>query len=332
MASQPRTIEQPSYFRVGSNEESSAIAKGLIVKAGTAADGILIATAATSALLGVTVEPIAPGKSQSYQVGGKAAVLSGAAITVGQVLTSDAAGKAVPLTASASSTARILGTAKTAAGGADEWVEVELQIGAVAFIGSSTVADRAALKALTAAQRFAGQLVVVQDDGSLWRFDGASTLTDDEAQELVVEPAAGTGAWLRADKAFVMKIPIAYTNTDAEAILTVPAGFALRLTGHSYWEITTAFSGGSASTIGISTDIASYDTKGDILGGAAGDSTAVETTGIKAGTQGAELDDNVGFHAILMAPGKKFRFDRITSAYTEGEGFVRIPVAVATAP
>lgn len=332
MATQPRSITQPSCFRPGISEEVADIAPNLILAAGTGVDGVLKATGASDELLGVSVETMEPGAARSYQRDGKVAVLSGAAVAIGALVTADATSRAVTAAASATSTARILGRAVTAASGAGELIEVELTVGAMAFIGLSTVADRAALKAIAAGSRFTGQVVLVQSDGSLWRFDGASTLTDDTADELAQKPDAGAGCWLRADKAFVMKIPIAFGMADAEAIETIPEGFALRLTGHPYWEIVTPFAGGVASTIGISTDLTGYDTKGDILGGAAGDSTAVESAGIAVGTQGGQLNDNVGFNDILMEEGKKFRYDRITSAYTAGAGFVRIPVAVALAP
>lgn len=330
MASQPRTIEQPSYFRVGSNEEVTAMAKGYIVKAGTAADGILLATAATSALLGVTVEPISPGKSQSYQMGGKAAVLSGAAITVGQILTSDSTGRAVPLTASASSTAQILGIAKTAASGAGEWVEVELQLGAVAFIGSSTVATRAALTALTAAQRFTGQLVLVQSDGSLWRFAGAAAQSADGAGELVLVPDAGTGRWLRADKAFTMKVPVDFSMADNATLITVPENFTLRLTGLPYWEVTTAWTGGASSAIGIDSSKTGYDTAGDILGGAGGDVAATLVGGTAPGTIGPKLDTPAEVQAFLLEEGDTLRYQEIVSAFTAGAGFVCVPVSVVS--
>lgn len=332
MATQPRSITQPNYFRTGLSEEVADIAAGLILAPGTAVDAVLKATGATDELLGVSVETMEPGVQRSYQVDGKVPVLSGAAVAAGALVTADATARAVTASGSATSTARILGRAVTASSGAGELIEVELSKGAFAFIGTATVADRAALKAIAAGSRFTGQLILVQSDGSLWRFDGASTLTDDTADELVQEPDAGAGAWLRADKAFVMKIPIAFGLADAAAIETIPEGFALRLTGHPYWEIVTPFAGGVASTIGISTSLTGYDTKGDLLGGAAGDSTAVESAGIAVGTLGGELNDEVGFHAVLLEEGSEIRYDEITSAYTAGAGFVRIPVAVALAP
>lgn len=193
------------------------------------------------------------------------------------------------------------------------------------------VADKDALSAIAAASRYDGMLVLVRADGSIWRFVAASTADEDEAQELVIEPDAGTGRWLAADKAKVLKLPISSDTADGDPILTVPAGFALRLTGLPFWQVTTGFTGGTASAIGASTSVTGYTDKGDILGGAAGDVTAtLGTAGVKAGTLGAELDDHAGFQALALVEGDEIQFDRITSAFDAGEGFVCVPVAIAT--
>jgi hypothetical protein len=86
------------------------------------------------------------------------------------------------------------------------------------------------------------------------------------------------------------------------------------------WEVTTGFTGGSSSAIGISSDATGWSTKGDLLGGAGGDVTATLGTAKKAiaGTAGAMGG------ALLIPSTKIIRFDRITSAYTAGAGFVRI--------
>ena len=191
----------------------------------------------------------------------------------------------------------------------------------------TTVADRAALKAIPAGARYDGQHVVVQSDYSTWVLDSANTGTTDTAEELLIEPTAGAGAWLRADKTFILRVPISYANTDGEAVETIPAGFALRLTGMPFWDVDTAWEGGSSSAIGISTNISGYETAGDILGGASGDVEGTLTAGIKAGTAGAELDDNVGLHALMFVAASQLQFDRITSAFTAGAGYVCIPVA-----
>jgi hypothetical protein len=173
-------------------------------------------------------------------------------------------------------------------------------------------------------------LVMLRDTGALYRFVAASTADEDEAQELVIAPDAGTGRWLRADKACVLKLPLAYTTADGAPILTVPAGFVLRLTGFPFWDVETGFSGGSSSAIGVSTSVTGYETKGDLLGGAAGDVAAGLTAGIRAGTLGGELDDHVGFQALALVEGDEIQFDRITSVFTAGAGFACIPVAICT--
>ncbi len=192
----------------------------------------------------------------------------------------------------------------------------------------SGVADRAALSAIPAASRYEGKIVLVQSDYSLWVFDADGTATEDENQQLIVEPDAGDGQWVRLDKDFTMKLAIAAATVDAAALCTVPAGMVLRLTGHPFWEVTTSFTGGSSSTIGASTDVTGYDTKGDLLGGAAGDAAAGLTAGVRAGTIGGELGDNQGFHDLALVAGDVIRFDRITDAFTAGAGFVCVPVSV----
>ncbi len=194
---------------------------------------------------------------------------------------------------------------------------------------SAGVATKAALAAITAANRYEGMLVQVQADRTLWTFDADGTASEDEAQDLIIEPDAGDGQWVAVDKAKVLKIPISYANTDGEAIFTVPAGFVLRLTGQPYWEVTTGFTGGSSSAIGVSTSVTGYTTGGDILGGASGDVAATLVAGDAIpGTIGGELGDQVGFHALALVEDDELQFDRITSAFTAGAGFVHVPVAI----
>jgi len=331
-ATQLRSITQPNYHRGGTNLSGTDIPASRILKAGAAVDEIALATAVTDTLLGVSSEIIYNGKHQSYQVDGRCVILSGGAINVGDELTTDSTGRAVAATQAAGATQKVIGRACTAASGAAELVEVELKQLGNTFSSILSAASSAAIKALAASARFNGMVVLQLDTNALWRFNSASAAAADEAGDLVLVPDAGTGRWIRLDKAFVMKIPIGFAMGDAAAIETIPEGFALRLTGHSYWEITTPFAGGTGSKIGISTDLTGYDTKGDILGGAAGDGTAVESAGIAVGTAGGELNDHVRLHDILLEEGKKLRFDRITDAYTAGAGFVRVPVAVALAP
>jgi hypothetical protein len=199
-----------------------------------------------------------------------------------------------------------------------------------ASTSSSSVADRTALKAVGADSRYDGQLVMVRTDGSLWRFVAASAVATDVAQELVLVPDAGTGRWLRADKAFTARIPIDFNLADGALIWTVPTGMVVRLTGLPFWEVVTGWTGGAASTIGISSTVTGYTVAGDILGGAAGDATAVlGTAGIKPGTIGPKLDTPAEVQAFVMIAGDDLTYEEITSAYTAGAGFVCVPVSVS---
>lgn len=198
-------------------------------------------------------------------------------------------------------------------------------------LGSGSVATRTALKGVAAAGRFDGQLVLVRTDNSLWRFDSSSSVSADGADELVIVPTAGSGRWIRADKTCTLKLPIAYTTADAAALCTVPTGMILRLAGMPYWEVTTGFTGGTNSAIGLSAS-AIATTKGDLLGGASGQLTAVlGTAGVKPGTVGPLIDTFAEQQAFLLVAADYLRFDRIASVYTAGAGFVCVPVNIATA-
>lgn len=199
-----------------------------------------------------------------------------------------------------------------------------------AGLGADSVADRTALAAIAAGSRFDGMLVVVQSDGSLWRYVLASTLTTDEAEEFAIEPAVGgVGCWLRADKSFIAKIPIDFSMADGATILTVPADMALRLTGLPFWEVTDGFVGGTGSAIAIASDVTGYSTAGDILGGASGDVTAtLGTAGVKAGTIGAKLDSFAEHQAFVLTGGDTLTYEELTDAFTAGAGFVCLPVSV----
>jgi hypothetical protein len=205
------------------------------------------------------------------------------------------------------------------------------------FLGE--YATRAALKSVPVSGRVDGMYSAVAApaaglDPSLWRFHAASAAAvDGAAEELVLVPDAGSGRWHRAERQFVAALPFTFETADAAALLTVSEGFALRYAATPWWHITTAMTGGSSSAIGISTDKTNYDTKGDLLGGATGDVLATLTAGIKPGTIGAEVDNLTDLHALLMVEGDiAARFDRITSAFTAGAGYVRMPLIVAAAP
>ena len=193
----------------------------------------------------------------------------------------------------------------------------------------ASAADRAAVKAIAAADRVNGQLILVRTDNSLWRFDSGSSAASDGADgNLVLVPDAGSGRWIRADKSFTMKLAIGFGTADNAVLHTVPTGFALRTTGLPYWDVTTGWTGGASSAIGIDASLTGYTTKGDLLGGAAGDVAATLVAGVQPGTIGPKLDTPAEVQAFLLKAADEIHFGRITSAFTAGAGFVCIPVSV----
>ena len=120
----------------------------------------------------------------------------------------------------------------------------------------------------------------------------------------------------------VLKLPISYTTTDGEVLFTVPDGHHLRI-NRAWWNVQTAFTGGSSSAIGIDSSNSAYNTAGDILGGATGDVEASLGAGQKGGTVGAKMSSN---QVVVLAPGDTVRFQRITSAFTAGAGYVMLEV------
>jgi hypothetical protein len=195
-----------------------------------------------------------------------------------------------------------------------------------------STATRSSLADIAAANRVNGGLVMVRTDGSLWRFISAATVDGDEAGELVIEPAAGTGRWVRADKACVLKIPVAAAMDDNETIFTVPAGFALRLAALPYWEVTTGFTGGTGSALGVNSTKTGYTADGALLGGTGGDVAATLVAGVVPGTIGGGLDSLAELQAALFVEDDEFRVNEITDAFTAGAGFVCVPVVIAAAP
>ena len=187
----------------------------------------------------------------------------------------------------------------------------------------------ATLKALTDWGRADGQQALVTADGSLWRFVATSTLAGDDV--LVAEPddSPSEGRWLRAEGSALLQLPIDFNTADAAVLLTVPAGCVLTVEEAS-WRVDTSFTGGASSAIGASSsNHVGFTTKGDILGGAAGDVAATLVSGALAvpGTLGGKMDTLAHKHAPWL-PGDTVRFDRITSAFTAGAGALQLAVHI----
>ena len=185
---------------------------------------------------------------------------------------------------------------------------------------ATSVATMTALKAVTElGDLIHGNEVLVDADGSEWVWHSTSALTGDDI--LVATPAAApsAGRWLRKVGRVVLALPIAFGTADNAVLLTIPTGAALKLDS-PHWNITTAFTGGSSAAIGVSSSVDT--TQGDLLGGASGDVLATLTAGRKAGTVGAKMDTDAELHAQLLAPAATIVFDRVTSAFTAGAGYV----------
>ncbi len=193
-------------------------------------------------------------------------------------------------------------------------------------IGGS-VNGRTALAAINKAARDDGMVVVDISDRSTWAFNLASSASDATNNFAVTPADAAGGAWLRVDNFVDVKLAIGFGTADATNLLTAPTGFLLKI-GKAYWEVTTSFTGGASSAIGVSSTNANFNTKGDILGGAGGDvaATLVQTgSPYKGGTLGAKYGSN-GF--VVLVGGDSVRFDRVTSAFTAGAGFVHLTAEV----
>lgn len=183
----------------------------------------------------------------------------------------------------------------------------------------SSTATVTSLKAIPPKLRHLGLTKVVEADRSVWFFDSASALTGDDL--LVATPGSGSGRWLRAPGRAVLRLPFTFATADAAVLLTVPTGCELRL-WDLYWEISADMTGGSSSAIGASSNKTGYTTKGDLLGGAAGDVAAALTAALSPaiGTIGAKVDAD-DLRAVFIAA-NTIRFDRITSVFTAGAGNV----------
>jgi hypothetical protein len=118
---------------------------------------------------------------------------------------------------------------------------------------------------------------------------------------------------------FALKIPIDYTLADAAVLYTVPANLKIRIVS-VFWEVTNGFTGGSSSAIGLSSSATNYTTKGMVHGGSGGDVAATLVAGYHVGTLGTGITADP---KVVVLPGAStIRFDRITSVFTAGAGYV----------
>lgn len=184
---------------------------------------------------------------------------------------------------------------------------------------TASVATLAALKALVATDpaHVQGNVVLVDADGSEWVYSTSSTLTGDDI--FVVTPTNASGRWLRKTGYVDLGLTFTYATEDAAILATLPTGARFKVMG-GYWEVTTDFTGGSSSAIGISSSNSTgHTTKGDLLGGSGGDVAATLVAGYPSGTIGADVAAG-----LMMVAADTIRYDRITSAFTAGAGKAHI--------
>lgn len=139
-------------------------------------------------------------------------------------------------------------------------------------------------------------------------------------------PAMGQALVDNCIVAVHLKIAIDKTMADAAVLYTIPTGKALSIV-RAYWEVSVSWSGGASSAIGISSANAAYSTKGDILGGAAGDVAAmlVSTGSPYKGTLGPKMLMSAGTtSSVVLVATDIIRYDKVTSTFTAGSGFVHI--------
>jgi hypothetical protein len=96
-----------------------------ILEWGTAAGQVDVCDGTGDAPIGVLQNKPRATEYASYMINGTSKVVSGAAVSIGDTVGTDASGKAVAKTADA---ALIIGVAKTASGGDGEIIEVQLGI------------------------------------------------------------------------------------------------------------------------------------------------------------------------------------------------------------
>ena len=298
------------------NSTGSTITEGTIVK--IASEGVVsVGAASTDNLFGVALSAILDGREGPIQVEGKAKCLAGEVLsTAGVKLTTDSTGRCVAATVSAGTSVGLIGTLVTTATAADQIIEVELNPQGVMFTGAQAVADRTALKAIVAANRWSGLMVLVLSDLSRWCFSTISTATD-TSENLVCTPGAGTGRWMRVDKAVDLKLAVTYATADATLLFSVPVGFRLLLS-HVWMEITADFAGGSSSSVGVSSDVAPHETKSDLFNTSL---AAALTASIKTNcVPGASYTSSPKL--VILEVGSSIRWDRVVDAFTAGTGYV----------
>lgn len=199
-----------------------------------------------------------------------------------------------------------------------------------------TAADAASL--FDGAKMFSGTVLQVKSISTVsptsgrYRWVAASTSPDNNNSQLVIVPGTGaaSGKWVRCDNSFDLVLPFTEATADQAVLLTCPVELTIFLSlTENMWEVTTSFSGGAATRIGLSINTAKIATaNGNLMGGAAGDgigaAITLNNTGFWKSTSG--IADAGYAHVLRGAVGDQILFNRIVSDFTAGAGNAHLPV------
>lgn len=171
----------------------------------------------------------------------------------------------------------------------------------------------AAMTAIKPQARFPN--MPVQLTNGLWyHWNDTTALADDGQLVQDADDTPALGAWLvTPGQEFDLVLPVGFATADAAVLYTAPTG-AIILPMHAWWDVSVAWTGGTSSAIGLSSDAAGAATQGDLLGGAGGDLLADLTIGAFRGSPGAVI----GQPPTAIVAAEVLRFDRIVSAFTAG--------------
>lgn len=120
---------------------------------------------------------------------------------------------------------------------------------------------------------------------------------EDASNELVMRPtaksdSASPGRFVAEGPQHILDLSFSKDTADGAALFTVPTGVVMQILA-LHWNITTSMSGGTSSSIGVSSNKTGFTAKGCLLGGAAGDVAATLT---------AAASPTLGTRGFLAAP------------------------------
>ncbi len=192
-------------------------------------------------------------------------------------------------------------------------------------------ASKTELKGVLSTDLYEGDLLRLATNGNAWRWSALSVAAD-ATENLVLVPAdlaasaayisnplLAPGRWLLQPGVVDIALPFTYATANNAVLWTAPVG-SLLLLDHAYWEVTTGFTGGSSSSLGVNTSNASGSSAGDVLGGSGGDIAATLVTGaVIHGTIGGKTAAG-----IFVVAADTIKFNRIVDAYAAGVGIAHV--------